>query len=67
MTKIKKRVINEILKNNPQIDIQLIKESDELRRASFGGLKTPEYTLSPALGTEEGRLNNMKKIYHLGG
>ncbi len=55
-----------IISDNPKIDMELIKESDALRRASFGGLKTPEYTLSPALGTEKERLDNKAKIYHLG-
>ena len=66
MSKRKTIMTNKILKNNPKIDMKLIKESDDLRRTSFGGLKTPEYTLSPALGTERSRLNNKAKIYHLG-
>lgn len=66
MRKNKTMAIDDVLANNPQIDMKLIKESDDLRRASFGGLKTPEYTLSPALGTEQERLDNRAKIYHLG-
>lgn len=66
MNKRKTITIDEILENNPKIDMALIEESDALRRASFGGLKTPEYTLSPALGTEKERLDNRAKIYHLG-
>ncbi|SMN01954.1 hypothetical protein SPONL_278 [uncultured Candidatus Thioglobus sp.] len=62
----KKIDFDSILANNPKIDMALIKESDELRRNSFGGLKTPEYTLSPALGTAKERLDNRAKIYHLG-
>ncbi len=66
MKKIKPVNINDVLRNNPQIDTRLIEESDELRRNSFGGLKTPEYTLSPALGTEKERLDNRANTYHLG-
>lgn len=55
-----------VLKNNKKIDMDLIENSDKLRNSPFSKPHTPEYTLIPALGTEEGRLNNMKKIYHLG-
>lgn len=55
-----------ILKNNPKIDLDLIEASDKLRNSPFCNPHTPEYTLLPALGTEEGRLNNMANIYHLG-
>ena len=65
----KKDVFNDkkVLKNNPKIDMKLIKESDKLRNSPFSKAKTPQYTLSPALGTEKERLDNMAKIYHLGG
>ncbi len=66
MKKTKIIATNDVLQNNPKINTTLIDESDELRRNSFGGLKTPEYTLSPALGTEKERLDNRAKIYHLG-
>lgn len=66
MSKNKRMAIDNILANNPQVDMKLIEESDDLRRSSFGGLKTPEYTLLPALGTEKQRLDNRANIYHLG-
>lgn len=66
MKKTKTIITSNILQNNQKINTELIDESDRLRRNSFGGLKTPEYTLSPALGTEKERLKNRAKIYHLG-
>lgn len=65
----KKDIFNDkkVIENNPKIDMKLIEEADKLVNSPFSQPKIPKYTLSPALGTGKQRLDNMKKIYHLGG
>lgn len=49
-------------KNNPKINMELIREVEGLH-SYFGSPTPPPYTLSPALGTTKERYDNQAKLY----